>query len=359
MSVDRFPQSLPQTLLGWYDLNARALPWRLPPGAGRLPDPYPVWLSEVMAQQTRVQVAARYWGRFVTLWPTIDALAAAPDEDVMREWAGLGYYARARNLLAAARAIAANGEFPANAAAWRTLPGVGPYTAAAIAAIAFGEPVAAVDANVVRVMARLMMLDTPESLAPTRLARFLQPYVPVGRPGDFAQALMELGATVCLPRNPRCSECPLAKDCAARIAGEADRFPPKPQPKIHVVKQGLAWWITDGDAVALVRRPARGLLGGTLGLPGTPWSADEPHALPFDGDWQMLPTPVRHVFSHFTLNLAVASIRIQRRCPDLAGAPLIWTDRSAIGTAGLASLYLRAAEMVAADQTNRQETTST
>ena len=331
-------------LLDWYDANARALPWRLPPGAPGRADPYAVWLSEIMAQQTTVVVVARYWRRFLDLWPTVEALAAADEADVMREWAGLGYYARARNLLAAARIVAAAGGFPHTAAGLGRLPGVGPYTAAAIAAIAFNEPVAAVDANAERVGARLFAIQAPLPAARAAITHALQRHVPPARPGDFAQALMDLGATICTPRSPRCLLCPLAAPCAARRAGNADALPVKAPARARPLRRGIAWWITHGGDVALVRRPPRGLLGGMLALPGTDWAEalpDDP-APPFPARWTPLPGEVRHVFTHFELRLQLRATTSAVRHNSLDGAPILWTPLQDLVGAGLPTLYARA-----------------
>jgi A/G-specific adenine glycosylase len=341
MAVDR----IPDLLLGWYDRQARALPWRLPPGSASVPDPYRVWLAEIMLQQTTVAAAGPYWERFLALWPTVEALAAAPEADVMREWAGLGYYARARNLLAAARLVAAAGAFPETAEALRALPGVGPYTAAAIAAIAFGEPAVVIDANIERVTARLFAI--PEALPKGRpaLAAALSPHVPAERPGDFAQALMDLGATICTPRGPRCHACPLQGQCRARALGTPEVFPVKAAKPPRPLKRGTAWWIAHGDEVALVRRPPRGLLGGMLALPGTDWSVDEPTALPFAGDWRFAAGPVRHGFTHFELELAVACTQTQVRLNRLGDRDIEWTSQARIAAAGLPTLFAKAAEL--------------
>jgi A/G-specific adenine glycosylase len=345
MAVDT--QSLPPAtsrLLAWYDSAARTLPWRAPPGADR-PDPYRVWLSEIMLQQTTVAAAGPYFARFLALWPTVEALAAADEADVLREWAGLGYYARARNLCAAARAVAAAGAFPETSAGLRTLPGVGPYTAAAIAAIAFGEPAVVIDANIERVTSRLFAL--PDVLPGGRpvLEAALRPLVPDSRPGDFAQALMDLGATICTPRSPRCLLCPLAPDCRARAAGTPEAFPVKAAKRPRPLKQGTAWWVEQGGDVALVRRPPKGLYGGMLALPSSDWSVGAAPEFPFPADWVLAAEPVRHGFTHFELELRIGVARVPHRLNSLAGQPLIWTPQAAVATAGLPTLFARAAEV--------------
>jgi A/G-specific adenine glycosylase len=329
-------------LLAWYDAGARALPWRAPPGAPR-PDPYRVWLSEIMLQQTTVAAAGPYFDRFLSLWPTVEALAAADEPEVMREWAGLGYYARARNLCAAARAVTAGGGFPTTSAGLRALPGVGPYTAAAIAAIAFGEPAVVIDANIERVTSRLFAL--PDALPAGRavLERALRPLVPDQRPGDFAQALMDLGATLCTPRKPRCLLCPLATDCHARAAGTPEAFPVKAAKRPRPLKRGTAWWVEHQGDVALVRRPPRGLLGGMLALPSSAWTVDAGPEFPFAADWRLAPEPVRHGFTHFELELHVAVANAPERLNGIAGDALFWTPRNAVASAGLPTLFARAA----------------
>jgi A/G-specific adenine glycosylase len=333
-------------LLDWYDDHARALPWRVPPGSRQLPDPYRVWLAEIMLQQTTVVTVAPYFERFLARWPTVDALAAAEEAEVMREWAGLGYYARARNLLAAARAAALAG-FPRTEAGLRALPGVGPYTAAAIAAIAFGARATVIDGNIERVVTRLFAIATPLPGAKAAISAVLEPLVPADRPGDFAQALMDLGATICTPRNPRCLLCPLSPACAARAEGKAEAYPVKPVKRARPLKTGLAWWIERGGAVALIRRPPRGLLGGMPALPGTGWSVNEPHRFPFAADWQLHPEPVVHGFTHFELRLTLASARIDGPLDEIEGAAIEWTLCGQLADAGLPTLYARAVRALA------------
>lgn len=328
-------------LLHWYDANARALPWRAPPNSGETTDPYGVWLSEIMLQQTNVAAAAPYWRRFRALWPSVEALAAADEAEVMREWAGLGYYARARNLLAAARVVAARGGFPDSEGGLRELPGIGPYTAAAIAAFAFGQRTIMVDANIERVGARLFAIETPLPAAKTAIAAALLPHVPAERPGDFGQALMDLGAAICTPRAPRCLLCPLAAACAARALGDPESFPRRPPKRDRPVRHGAAWWIAHGDEIALVRRPPKGLLGGMLALPGTAWGAEPNPAPPFPAAWREAPA-ITHVFTHFELRLSLLAAQVNTR-PDL-GQPLIWTPRAEI--AGLPTLYKKAMDSI-------------
>ncbi len=299
-------------LLAWYDRHARVLPWRVSPAdraAGTRPDPYRVWLSEVMLQQTTVAAVRAYFRRFTELWPDVPALAAAPDAQVMAEWAGLGYYARARNLLACARAVVRDhgGRFPDSAAALRTLPGIGPYTAAAIAAIAFDEPATVVDGNVERVTARLFAVTDPLPKAKPRLTALAATITPQTRPGDFAQAMMDLGATICTLRNPACALCPLNHLCQARALGIAAILPSKvPKPaKPH--RHGTAFVTRRADGAYLLEtRPPRGLLGGMLGWPGSDWTEASPDpAPPLPADWMEAPVSVQHTFTHFQLTLRV------------------------------------------------------
>lgn len=297
-------------LLGWYDRHGRVLPWRVPPGGGRA-DPYRVWLSEVMLQQTTVAAVKNYFIRFTTLWPTVQDLAAAEDAQVMAEWAGLGYYARARNLLACARAVTAAGGFPASRDGLRVLPGIGPYTSAAIAAIAYDAPETVVDGNVERVIARLFSVETPLPAAKPELVALAVRLTPQERPGDLAQAMMDLGATLCTPTRPACGICPLMELCAARAAGIAPELPRRAPKLAKPVRQGIAYVVRrDDGALLLETRPARGLLGGMLGWPGSDWSAAPAPCPPLDADWRRIEGEVRHTFTHFHLRLAVEVARV-------------------------------------------------
>lgn len=326
-------------LLAWYDENARSLPWRAPPGSGRRTDPYFVWLSEVMLQQTTVPHATPYFLTFTRRWPTVSDLAAAPDAEVMAAWAGLGYYARARNLLACARAVASEhgGAFPDTEDGLRALPGVGAYTAAAVAAIAFDRPANVVDGNVERVMARLYAVETPLPEAKPELKTLAAELVADDRPGDWAQALMDLGATVCRPKSPLCTICPLMPDCLARSDAYPKKAPKADRPRRH----GVAWLLTKGDRVAVVRRPPKGLLGGMLALPttdwrGEPWTDAEVLALaPTHGEWKAA-GEIEHVFTHFALTLRV--MRAEGEAPDVE-----WASRE--GLEAMPSVFLKAARM--------------
>jgi A/G-specific adenine glycosylase len=297
------------------------------PGAragGAKADPYRVWLSEVMLQQTTVPHATPYFLAFTARWPHVTDLAAAEDGEVMAAWAGLGYYARARNLLACARAVAGehDGVFPGAEAALRALPGLGAYTAAAVAAIAFDQPAAVVDGNVERVAARLFALETPLPDAKPELRRLAGLIASQARPGDWAQATMDLGAVICRPKAPLCDRCPISTFCAGRAAGVAAQLPRKRAKAERPRRLGSAYVLLDGSDVALVRRPAKGLLGGMLALPTTSWSVAPPEpAPPIQADWSPV-GEIEHVFTHFALTLQVQRARLDGRRPDLIWTPL-------------------------------------
>lgn len=299
-------ENLRKSLLSWYDRAGRTLPWRVRGGRA---DTYRVWLSEVMLQQTTVATVIPYFARFLERWPTLEALAAAPRQDVLEAWAGLGYYARARNLHAAAQKLAAEG-FPRDEAGWRTLPGVGPYTAAAIAAIAFGEPANAVDGNVERVMTRLYAVAAPLPGAKPELRQRAAALITSERPGDWAQALMDLGATVCTPKAPKCGACPWVGACAALAEGAPETYPRRAAKAERPRRYGAAFRIERDGAFWLVRRPDSGLLGGMAALPTTKWRAKKwsrAEALaqaPVETKWKRLGS-IEHVFTHFALTLDV------------------------------------------------------
>lgn len=336
------------TLLTWYDAHARSLPWRAAPGSPA-PDPYRVWLSEVMLQQTTVAAVRSYFVEFTRRWPTVQALAAAEDADVMSAWAGLGYYARARNLLACARAVAASGgQFPDTEDALRALPGLGAYTAAAVAAIAFGRRAVVVDANVERVVSRLFAIGEPLPAGRAAIRKAADAITPNQRAGDFAQAMMDLGATICTPRNPRCLLCPLAAGCKARAEGEPERYPVKPAKNSKPQRRGRAFWIERDDQVWLVRREGKGMLGGMRALPDDGWiSRSDGSALPpLPGPWESAGR-VAHVFTHFSLELRV-ELYLGNDWASLAPEDGEWWPLARLEEAGLPTLFAKAASLVLA-----------
>ncbi|MDQ2094412.1 A/G-specific adenine glycosylase [Rhodalgimonas zhirmunskyi] len=298
-----------EELLQWYDAHARDLPWRVPPRAGVQgvrADPYAVWLSEVMLQQTTVAAVKGYFTRFMERWPRVEALAGARDEDVMGEWAGLGYYARARNLLKCARVVAARGGFPDTREGLMELPGIGPYTSAAIAAIAFDRAEVVVDGNVERVMARLYAVLEPLPASKQVLIDHAARLTPQERPGDYAQAVMDLGATVCTPKSPACGICPWMRHCDGRTAGIAPELPRKTPKKPKPVRHGIAYVGRRADGAWLLeRRPDKGLLGGMLGWPGAEWGDEAVAAPPVAAVWHDIGAEARHTFTHFHLRLSV------------------------------------------------------
>jgi A/G-specific adenine glycosylase len=302
-------------LLAWYDRHHRELPWRLTSAElarGRRPDPYRVWLSEIMLQQTTVEAVKPYFRAFTERWPDVKALAAADPDDIMKAWAGLGYYSRARNLRKCAEQVAGElgGHFPETVEGLAKLPGIGAYTAGAIAAIAFDRPAAVVDGNVERVIARLMAIDTPLPDAKPAIRVVVERLVPAERPGDFAQAMMDLGATLCTPRRPSCMLCPLNEDCRALTTGDPERFPLREAKAERPQRVGAAFVAVSSDGAVLLRkRKEDGLLGGMAEVPGSAWTArrdgeTEADAAPFPADWRLVGR-IGHVFTHFALDLTV------------------------------------------------------
>jgi A/G-specific adenine glycosylase len=314
------PKPHADLILAWYDRHHRDLPWRVSPAAakaGKTPDPYHVWLSEVMLQQTTVQAVKPYFTKFLALWPTVSDLAAAPVDDVMAAWAGLGYYARARNLKKCAEAVAAEhgGQFPDTEVGLRALPGIGDYTSAAVAAIAFNRQSAVMDGNIERVISRLYAIATPlPSSKPLMKAKVVE-LTPAERPGDFAQAMMDLGATICTPRRPTCALCPFREVCLAFAEHDPERFPVKMAKKEKPVRQGAAFVaVTPEGEILLRRRVDSGLLGGMTEVPTTAWTSrvdggTTPDHAPFDATWEPCGTVV-HVFTHFELRLSVFRARV-------------------------------------------------
>lgn len=340
-------------LLAWYDRHARVLPWRVGPAerkAGARPDPYRVWLSEVMLQQTTVAAVKSYFAFFTGRWPSVGDLAAAPEEDVMKAWAGLGYYARARNLKRCAEAVAGSlgGHFPDDEAGLRDLPGIGAYTSAAIAAIAFGRPAAVVDGNVERVITRIAAIETPLPEAKPAIRAVVERLVPTDRPGEFAEAMMDLGATICTPKRPACALCPWNAACAAHARGDAETFPVKAAKAERPVRRGAVFVAVRADGAVLVRRrPPKGLLGGMTEVPTGAWSPayDRNEALagaPFHAPWRRLPAPVEHTFTHFHLVLDVfrADLPAGTAAPDGAW----WSSRRDILGEALPSVFRKVVE---------------
>ena len=340
-----------EALLRWYDGWGRNLPWRVRPAdrARRLrPDPYRVWLSEIMLQQTRVATVIPYFRAFLARWPSVEALAETPMETVMEQWAGLGYYARARNLHACAQQVTLRhgGRFPAAESELRTLPGIGLYTSAAIAAIAFDAQTVPVDGNVERVMARYHGVEDPLPGAKPRLRALALSLVPTNRPGDLAQALMDLGATICTSRSPDCPRCPWRNFCSANRNGLATELPRRIPRPVRPLRYGVAYLARRRDgSVWLTRRAPSGLLGGMLGLPGSEWTADGPtetearEAAPFPASWSALEGEVRHVFTHFELRLRIRSATLDRGADPTGGR---WVAASDLDRVALPTLMRKA-----------------
>jgi A/G-specific adenine glycosylase len=331
------------SLLAWYDLHRRVLPWRALPG--ETPDPYRVWISEIMLQQTVAATVVPYFNRFIQAWPDVQALAATELDQVLAAWAGLGYYARGRNLHACARAVVEHfgGTFPSNPELLKTLPGIGDYTAGAIAAIAFDLPFAAVDGNVERVVSRLLYVTQPlpDSRPGIRIAA--QAMVPERRAGDFAQAMMDLGATICTPGRPKCLACPLSSQCQAFALGEQERLPRRKAKAERPVRFGRVYWIENQHGDILVRRRAeKGLLGGMMEFPSSEWVRIPPDgetAYPFQSDWKAVPGKVVHVFTHFRLELEISRTVVTGEIP-LAGQ---WAAVSSFDGLGLPGLMRKIA----------------
>jgi A/G-specific adenine glycosylase len=319
----------PADLLAWYDRHRRVLPWRA--RRGEKADPYRVWLSEIMLQQTTVKTVAPYYARFLARWPTVAALAAASLDDVLRAWAGLGYYARARNLHACARVVVERhgGTFPSDMAALRALPGIGDYTAAAVAAIGFDGPAVPVDGNIERVLARLFAVEQELPAAKSAIKKLAASLLPARRTGDFAQALMDLGASICSPKRPACARCPWSEACLAYARGDQETFPRKAPKRAGRLRRGSAFVAVRADGRVLLRtRPEKGLLGGMTEVPGSVWAHefDMTTALAAaprfktGAKWRRLPDVVRHVFTHFPLELVVFIARVARATPAPKGA---------------------------------------
>jgi len=329
-------------LLAWYDRHRRRLPWRALPGEPV--DPYRVWLSEIMLQQTTTVTVRPYFEEFLARWPSVAALAAAPLDDVLVVWAGLGYYARARNLHQCARAVVTlhGGRFPDHEAGLRALPGIGPYTAAAVAAIAFDRPAAVMDGNIERVLSRLFTVAESLPEAKPALRKLAALLTPTARPGDYAQAMMDLGATLCTPRKPACALCPLTESCAARQAGNPEDYPVKRAKPERPLRRGVVFWAMRADgAVLLRRRPDKGLLGGMIEVPSTEWIAapidldQARRAAPLRAPWRVLDGLVSHGFTHFQLELTVLAAKVRLGDPKLG----IWCPLDRIGEQALPTLF--------------------
>ena len=337
------PLPVAELLLAWYDRHRRVLPWRAQPNEAA--DPYRVWLSEVMLQQTTVATVRPRFAAWVARWPDLASLAAADEAEVMAAWAGLGYYARARNLVRAARAIVAEhgGALPSNEAALRALPGFGAYTAAAVAAIAFGERAVVVDANVERVIARLRAIATPLPAARAAIRAAADAITPATRAGDFAQGMMDLGATICTNRAPRCLLCPVREACEGFASGMPAAFPVKPVKRAKPQRYGTIFWLQRGGEVLLVRRPPTGLLGGMRALPTAAWADASPGlaGAPVAADWRMLEQTVTHGFTHFDLQLALAVGEAAAHAADGE-----WWPIDAIDGAGLPTVFAKAAAAI-------------
>jgi A/G-specific adenine glycosylase len=332
-------------LLAWYDRHRRRLPWRAEPGAR--PDPYAVWLSEIMLQQTTVAAVQKYFSAFMARWPAVAELAEAPVEEVMKEWAGLGYYARARNLHACAKAVVREhgGRFPQSEEELLALPGIGPYTAAAIAAIAFDQRAVVIDGNVERVVARLAAIGTPLPHAKAATRTAADELTPHARPGDFAQAMMDLGATICTPQRPACSLCPLRDCCRALALGEQERIPVKAIKPERPLRIGNIFVLRANDKVLVRTRAPRGLLGGMTEFPGTEWRAVAAAPaneidFPVAARWQRLPGCVEHIFTHFVLHLTVY---LGEAPSAIAPAGMRLIDISDLRREGLPSVMLKVA----------------
>lgn len=333
-------------LLAHYNAHARELPWRIPPSRSgeERPEPYHVWLSEIMLQQTTVAAVIPYFEKFMALWPNVADLAVADEADVMAAWAGLGYYARARNLLKCAKTLVDEygGTFPTTEAGLLKLPGIGPYTAAAIAAIAFGERAIVVDANIERVVSRLFEIATPLPKGKEDIRAATENITPAKRSGDFAQAMMDLGASICSVKAPACLACPLSDNCAAHLAGEAERYPIKPPKKAKPHRQGRAFWIEKNDAVWLIKRPDKGMLGGMRALPDDGWysRSDGDSQPPFSSDWQKTGVQIDHVFTHFSLTLSLAVT--ESDIPGKLAENGEWWPVKSLDKAGLPTLFMKA-----------------
>ncbi len=350
--------SIANKILMHYDSNARDLPWRVGPksSADKAINPYHVWLSEIMLQQTTVAAVIPYFEKFTTRWPDFDALAAAAETDVMAAWAGLGYYARARNLVKCARTVSSDydGILPQDEQGLRLLSGIGDYTAAAIASIAFGRRALVVDANIERIIARIFAIDTPLPKGKKQIKAALDTIVPEDRAGDLAQGLMDIGASICSAKNPKCMLCPLNEDCQAYHDGRVEAYPVKPAKKIKPERIGMAWWIVRDGHVLLIKRPDAAMLGGMRALPDDGWKArqDGDGVLPFDHNFEKIGKSmtfkqvVQHSFTHFSLKLSLTSIEVNQDVRMDESDNFIWWPIDKIEQAGLPTVFAKAINIV-------------
>tara|TARA_R110002033_G_scaffold26757_9_gene61096 strand:- start:10935 stop:12002 length:1068 start_codon:yes stop_codon:yes gene_type:complete len=355
MAVDSFSakaRKISANIGAHYVDNARKLPWRTPPG-GKLPNPYHVWLSEIMLQQTTVGAVKSYFETFTRRWPTVQQLAAAKEADVLAAWAGLGYYARARNLHKCAAHVTEklDGIFPQKESELLKLPGVGAYTAAAIAAIAFGERAVVVDANIERLVARLFAIDTPLPKGKAAIRTAMDAITPAERAGDFAQACMDMGATICTSKNPKCDICPVQEQCAAFAAGDMESYPVKPPKKHKPVRRARFFWVEQQGRILLATRPPKGMLGGMRALPDDGWAAGrDGHANPpIAGQWRVHDNIVQHSFTHFSLEVDLAVYQDEKIATNKDDN--IWWPLDNIAEAGLPTLYAKAVKWKLKEET--------
>lgn len=339
-----------QDLLTWYDTNKRSLPWRAT--EKQVPNPYHVWLSEIMLQQTTVPAVIKYFNAFTNRWPTVKDLAKAPEEDILAAWAGLGYYARARNLIKTAHMVAKefDGHFPKEQSALKALPGIGDYTSAAISAIAFDRYALVIDSNVERVISRIATIETPLPKAKKDIQSILETVTPRQRCGDFAQAFMDLGSAICSPKAPKCSQCPLQTHCKAYAQNTMERYPIKLAKKDRPTRRAIAFWCVAEGHVMLERRPEKGLLGNMLGVPGHTWleqSMEEAlkQPAPFDGNWQQVDGIIKHTFTHFHLEVILLKTTLSNR----PASNHLWVPLEDVLTIGLPTVFKKMAQHAFAD----------
>ena len=361
MAVDSLPKkvrNISTKISAHYVDNARNLPWRVPPlisARGTRADPYHVWLSEVMLQQTTVAAVTAYFLKFTKRWPTVQQLATAPQEEVLAAWAGLGYYARARNLHKCAIYVAdhLDGDFPQQESELLKLPGVGAYTAAAIAAIGFGQRAVVVDANIERLVARLFVIDTPLPKGKVEIRAAMDRITPKTGAGDFAQACMDIGAMVCTAKNPKCDICPLRNDCQALADGDVTAYPVKPPKKAKPVRRARFFWVEQDQQLLLTTRPEKGMLAGMRALPDDNWAAkqDGNAVVPWDGEWQVHDNVIQHSFTHFSLEIDLAVYKSEK--PVIDTNDNIWWPLDRLHDAGLPTLYIKAVRWMA--EKNKKE----